>query len=120
EQRDAPSASSADDPSIQRTRYGRVIKPTQSLLNNFEAYGRDAQAYALNQLQSLHEEFAHLCLVPSYLIDELACVSVDECIEQEPNQYKDAIRSRFAEEWKRAMREEHESLTRQKVFSLVE
>lgn len=119
-QRDDPSSSDVDT-SVPRSRYGREIKPTQSLLNNFDAYGKDALSFALSDrehLQTLHEEFAHLFLMPLYLTDELACAAT-ECVEQEPLQYKDALRSPAYAQWRKAMEEEYQSLISQRVFSLV-
>jgi hypothetical protein len=111
-----PSADPINEPSVQRSRYGRTIKSTQSLLNNLDAYGKDQQRYALNQ--SLHDEYAYTVLVNSYSFDELFC-TVNELSEQEPIQFKDAVRSIRAAEWWAAMKEEFNSLLKQGVFSLV-
>jgi len=110
---------SVSDSGLKVTRFGRVLRPIHKpLLSDLEAYG---YLFVEKDLQSLHHEEAdQLLTVLSYDYAELCLAAlVDGLSEQEPVHFKDAIRSEFAEEWWKAMKEEIDGLIKQGVFVLV-
>ena len=56
----------------------------------------------------------------THLAEEHVCAaSVDSFVNSEPKQYRDAIRSQEAEEWKKSMKEEMDSMERLGVWKIV-
>jgi hypothetical protein len=86
-----------------RTRSGRASNSTQSIASNPNNYYSPDMHLALTQRAHEH----------------VNVVKVDELINHEPQQYKDAVRSPDAAEWKLAMKEEIDSMNRLGVWIIV-
>lgn len=124
-QNEQATVNSNSSNSILRTRSGRVVKPTQSLLNNPDAYDPQSLREALNErivASSLHEEIVCSLITPLYSHDELAysvSVFANGTVLQEPSNYQEAVRSSSCVKWDDAMRAEIASLKDRDVYDLV-
>lgn len=95
-----PTIAAVDAP---HTRYGRATRSSQSITSNPNNYYAADMHHALTHLAEEHVNAAF----------------VDSFISSEPKQYRDAIRSPEAEEWKKSMKEEIDSMERLGVWKIV-
>jgi hypothetical protein len=101
-----------------RTRYGRVINSTQPIASNPNSYDSYDMHHALTQK---NPERTHLFYIEDTEEERIYSFSaeMDESVQPEPRQYKDAIRASDATQWKAAMQEEINSMKRLGVWTIV-
>ena len=95
-----PTSAPSDTP---HTRSGRVTRSSQPITSNPNNYYAADMHHALTHLAEEHVNAA----------------IIDSIINSEPKQYKDAIQSPEAQEWKKAMKEEMDSMERLGVWKVV-
>ena len=95
-----PSTASNDTP---HTRSGRVTRSSQPIISNPNNYYPADMHHALTHLAEEHVNAA----------------IIDSIVNSEPKQYKDAIQSPEAQQWKKAMKEEMDSMERLGVWKIV-
>ena len=101
-----------------RTRYGRVTNSAQPIASNPNSYDSYDIHHALTQKNPEHTHLFHIEDAEEERIFSFSA-EMNESIRPEPKQYKDAIKSSDATQWKAAMQEEINSMRKLGVWTIV-